>query len=418
MLLYRPTILFLAAALAASGIEAQTTAILPEAVFDGTETHTGWGVVVDGSRIAAVGPVPDLPQADEQIELPGATLMPGLIEGHSHLLLHPYNETSWTDQVLSEPHSLRIVRGTVHARATLQAGVTTVRDLGTEGADFGDVGLRDAVREGIVPGPRMLIATRAIVATGSYNPKGAPELDIPKGAEPADGNDLIRVTRNQIGRGADWIKVYADYRWGPNGEARPSFTVDELRTIVDVAESSGRHVAAHASTAEGMRRAIEAGVTTIEHGDGGTADVFRLMATRRVPLCPTLAVGDAIARYGGWRKGVDPEPLRIQNKRASFRAAMDAGVPICFGGDVGPYPHGENWRELELMVDYGMTPIQALTAATRDNARFFDLDDTLGQIREGLLADMVAVRGNPTTDIEVLRSPIWVMKNGEVVDLN
>ena len=205
---------------------------MPDAVFDGSEIHPGWGVMIEGPRISAVGPVDDLSGADERIELPGTTLLPGLIEGHSHLLLHPYNETPWTDQVLNETHSLRIVRGTIHAKATLQAGVTTVRDLGTEGADFGDVGLRDGVRAGIIPGPRILVATRAIVATGSYNPKGAPELEIPKGAEPADGNELIRVTRNQIGRGADWIKVYADYRWGPNGQARPSFTLGELRTIV------------------------------------------------------------------------------------------------------------------------------------------------------------------------------------------
>ncbi|NNF28745.1 MAG: amidohydrolase family protein, partial [Gemmatimonadetes bacterium] len=346
-----------------------------------------------------------------------ATLLPGLIEGHSHLLLHPYNETPWTDQVLLEPHSLRVVRGTVGAAATLRSGVTTVRDLGTEGADYTDVGLRDAIAQGIIPGPRMLIATRAIVATGSYNPKGAPELTIPKGAEPADGDDLIRVTRNQIGRGADWIKVYADYRWGPNGQAAPSFTEDELRTIVEVTESSGRMVAAHAGTAEGMRRAVLAGVRTIEHGDGGTPEVFRMMAERGVAYCPTLAVVDAITRYGGWTPGQEADPPRIEAKKRSFRLALDAGVPICFGGDVGPYPHGENWRELELLVEYGMTPSQALTAATRDNALFFGLDGEIGRVEAGLAADLIAVPGDPTEDITVMRGVSWVMQGGRIIDL-
>ena len=396
----------------------QTLAIVPDAVFDGSDLHRNWGVVVDGDRIAFVGAVDALPRADRRLELPGATLMPGLIEGHSHLLLHPYNETPWTDQVLFEPHSLRVVRGTVGAAATLRSGVTTVRDLGTEGADYADVGLRDAIAQGIIPGPRMLIATRAIVATGSYNPKGAPELTIPKGAEPADGDDLIRVTRNQIGRGADWIKVYADYRWGPNGQAAPAFTLEELRTIVEVTETSGRHVAAHAGTAEGMRRAVEAGVRTIEHGDGGTPEIFRLMAQRDVAYCPTLAVVDAITRYGGWTPGEGADPPRIEAKRRSFRMAMDAGVPICFGGDVGPYPHGENWRELELLVDYGMSPTQALSAATRDNARFFDLDDQIGQVKQGLVADLIAVPGDPTQDITVMRRVSWVMQGGRIVPLD
>ena len=398
-------------------IVSQSTLIVPDAVFDGTERHPGWGVLVDGERITAAGPVADLPEGDRRVDLPGTTVLPGLIEGHSHLLLHPYNETPWTDQVLFEPHSLRIVRGVVGAAATLRSGVTTVRDLGTEGADYADVGLRDAIEQGIIPGPRMLIATRAIVTTGSYAPRGAPELTIPKGAEPADGDDLIRVTRNQIGRGADWIKVYADYRWGPDGQAAPSFTEDELRTIVEVTESSGRMVAAHAGTAEGMRRAVMAGVRTIEHGDGGTPEVFRLMADRDVAYCPTLAVVDAITRYGGWTPGQGEDPPRIQAKKRSFRLALDAGVPICFGGDVGPYPHGENWRELELLVEYGLTSTQALTAATSDNARFFGLDDRVGRVEVGLLADLIAVPGDPTRDITLMRDVSWVMQGGRVIDL-
>ncbi len=397
----------------------QSIVLRPDRVFDGLELHDGWSVWVRDGRIAAVGPASqmDAPATARVVALSGLTLLPGLIEGHSHLLLHPYNETSWTDQVLNESLAERVARATVHARATLLAGITTSRDLGTEGAGYADVGLKRAIDLGVIPGPRLIVTTRAIVATGSYNPKGAPEFTLPKGAEPADGHDdLIRVTRDQIGRGADWIKIYADYRWGPNGTARPTFTEEELALVVAVAGSAGRFVVAHAATAEGMRRAVRAGVRTIEHGDGGDAEVFQLMAERGVALCPTLAAGDAILQYGGWRKGIDPEPARIRQKRATFQLALEHGVPICFGGDVGVYPHGDNVRELELMVEYGMSPIEAVRAATSGNARHFGIDDEVGMVREGLLADLIAVEGDPTQDISALRNVRFVMKGGEVVE--
>jgi imidazolonepropionase-like amidohydrolase len=202
--------------------------------------------------------------------------MPGMIEGHSHILLHPYNEVSWNDQVLKESQAERVIRAANHAKANLMAGFTTIRDLGSEGAGYADVGVKQSIEKGIIPGPRMLVAGPAIVATGSYGPKGfAPHVKVPLGANEADGIDaLIREVRRQIGGGADIIKVYADYRWGPNGEAMPTFTQEELEIIVDVASSSGRPVVAHAATAEGMRRAAMAGVQTIEHGDGGTPEVF------------------------------------------------------------------------------------------------------------------------------------------------
>jgi len=391
----------------------------PGQLFDGeTETlHEGWVVLVEGDRIAAVGPESTVavPRGSLEVDLPDLTLIPGLIEGHAHLLLHPYDETPWTDQVLLESLAERTARGVVHAGKSLMAGITTLRDLGTEGAGYADVGLKDAIEKGVIPGPRLIVTTRAIVATGSYNPKGAPEWHFPKGAEEADGyDDLIRVTRDQIGRGADWVKVYADYRWGPDGTAQPTFTEQELRTVVEVAESSGRWVVAHATTPEAMRRSVEAGIRTIEHGDGGTRKIFRLMADRNVALCPTLAAGEAYAMYGGWRKGVDPDPARVVEKKESFRLALEEGVPICFGGDVGVFDHGDNVWELELMVEYGMPVMDALRSATSGNARILGLDNGLGFVREGYLADLIAVEGDPTRDISALREVRFVMKDGVV----
>ena len=390
----------------------------PDRVFDGADVRAGWVVLVEGERIAAAGPEGEVavPDGAGTLDLPGMTLLPGLIEAHAHLFLHPYNETPWTEQVLKEPQALRVARATVHARRTLEAGITTERDLGTEGAGYADLGLKQAVERGVIPGPRLLIASRAIVATGSYGPKGFdPDWDVPLGAEPADGADLIRVVRDQIGKGADWVKVYADYRWGPGGEALPTFTLDELETLVEVAASAGRPVAAHAATAEGMRRAVLAGAQTIEHGDGGTPEVWALMRERGVALCPTLAAADAIARYGGWEPGRGPEPERIGQKRASFKAALEAGVTICHGSDVGVFSHGEAGRELALMVDYGMTPGEALAAATSVNAEILHLEEEIGRVAPGLVADLIAVEGNPVEDIGAITAVRLVMKGGKVV---
>jgi imidazolonepropionase-like amidohydrolase len=377
--------------------------LVPARVWTATEDepHEGWAVLVRGERIEAVGPRANItaPADLTTISLPNTTLLPGLIEGHSHLLLHPYNETSWNDQVLHEHLALRVARAVNHAKAALLAGFTSTRDLGTEGAGYADVGLRDAINQGIIPGPRMQVVTKAIVVSGEYAPKGfATEYmdQIPQGAEEANGPDQIsRVVRDQIKHGADWIKVYADYRWGPNGEAMPGPTQDEFNLIVNIAKSSGRAVAAHASTAEGMRRAALAGVETIEHGDGGTPEVFKLMADRGICYVPTVSVGG-------------------RNKKAVMQMAMDARVTICNGADSGPVAHGDNAREVEGLVTNGLTPLQALRAATINDAKMMHWGDRLGAVKAGFLADLIAVTGDPTKDISAIRQVQLVMKGGEV----
>lgn len=399
------------------------TLLVPARVFDapaGT-THDGWAVLVRSDRIAAVGPREKVavPPRAHEIDLPNTTLLPGLIEGHSHLFLHPYAEAPYADQVLKEPLALRVARATVAARRTLEAGFTTERDLGTEGAGYADVGLKQAIDQEIVPGPRLLVVTRAIVATGSYGPSGFdPRWQIPQGAEEADGIEgVMHAVRSQIGHGADWIKLYADAGWGPNGVSEPTFSLEELQAAVETARSSGRLVAAHARSSEGVRRAILAGVTTVEHGDSLTPEDVRLLLQHGVALCPTLTGTEVGFLRQGWHKGTDPMPAAVALKHRSFRAALAAGVMICNGSDVGAYPHGDNARELELLVEYGMTPVQALQAATVVDAKVFHLDDR-GIIAPGLLADLVAVEGDPTHDIHVLHHVRFVMKGGKVVPLD
>lgn len=391
--------------------------ITADRLFDGESIHADWALLVEGNKIVAVGPKQSIKVTEGTISFNygNATVMPGMIEGHSHLLLYPYNITDWDTQVLKETDAYRTIRATVHAKNTLLAGFTTARDLGTEGAGYSDVSLKKAINDGIIIGPRLLVAGRAIVSTGSYGPKGYDtDQQIMLGAEPADGNDLIRVVRDQIGKGADFIKIYADYRWGINGEDRPSFTLDELKVINEVTRSSGRVMVCHAKSKEAIKRAVLAGAETIEHGDFIDVETGKLMKEHNVTFIPTISAVDAISQYRGWKKGVTEPPANVINKRKSFKEAIASGVTIGMGGDVGVFPHGENASEMELMVEYGLPVMDALKAATSINARAFHLDDKLGSLKQGFLADVVVVSGDPSKNISDVKKVKFVMKDGVV----
>jgi imidazolonepropionase-like amidohydrolase len=380
------------------------------------------GILVEGDRIVSVGPYVEISgkaAGAERVDLGSMTVLPGLIDNHTHVLLQgDVTAADYDEQLLKESIPYRTIRATAAARTALMNGFTTIRDLETEGAMYADVDLKTAIARSVVPGPRMFVSTRAFSATGMYPLLGYSwELRMPEGVQVVDGPDEIRkAVREQVKYGADWIKVYADRKYyiASDGRLRSwvNFTDEEFKAFVSEAHRLGRKVAVHAVGWDGIDAALRAGVNTIEHGDGLTPDLIDRMIKQKVYWCPTIYVGVYVA---GGRGG--PWPKMVELERQAFGTALKRGLLplISYGTDAGGYPWTENQaKEFAYMVKYGMTPMQAIKAATSVAAGLLDRGDSLGAVAPGHYADLVAVRGDPLRDITELERVRWVMKGGTV----
>jgi imidazolonepropionase-like amidohydrolase len=381
-------------------------------------------VVIRGNRIESVSDAASakIPAGATIIDLSHATVLPGLIDSHTHIFLQGEDpaQGGYDANILKYPLALRAARATVAARRALEQGFTTLRDVETEGAGYGDVGIKMAIEGGYIPGPRLFVATRAISTTGGYNLEGyAPELDMPKGAQIVDGPvEARKAAREQLDHGADWIKVYMTHRsWvGKNGElvSQPTLTVEELKAIVDEAHGWGKKVACHAYNGIGLQRALDGGCDSIEHGLQITDAQIAQMVKQGTWYCPTLAV-----YYSDWAPADTPGGQRDRKRAAehgvSFNKALKAGVRIVFGTDMGGIPWTEPMtQEFPRMTEFGMSTMDAIKSATSRAAEMLDMAEQIGVVAPGAYADVIAVNGDPLRDIKMLGEVTFVMRDGEV----